>query len=280
MQLEATRHLMVAIALMDKPVAAFTSDLLTQRSHRVLHYYNTAIQLLTAGQPPSLDVSMATILAWVLEVMIGDQAKARMHLDASKSFLERLSKNGLRGEAQDILERHVAPVRNECYAFLASRDGLKAAQRDIVSVLNFLVVNNRPPTLSTPREAREALEQSFLQLRYLITAGRPTEIDNLHRSLHYYKHESLKFRFDSSGGATNAAAVHLMYNLLVTLLPKAPNQNPLEDANPESVAIGYTLDRAGDLLASQGMSPVDRVELQITLRIVLSNIMRFATNHE
>lgn len=65
----ATRHILVAVALMDEHLPNSLLDMLLKRSQRILFRYNTAIKELTEDKPAELDVMLATILVWVLEIL-------------------------------------------------------------------------------------------------------------------------------------------------------------------------------------------------------------------
>jgi hypothetical protein len=114
LSLPATFHALLAVALLDEPIANPTTEAVSQRAREVLGEYNKAIGRLIGGRagvggggnkegggagmgmgggrgrgpgPDPLDVTLASILAWLLEVLGLNAGMAGMHIQAAKRMV-------------------------------------------------------------------------------------------------------------------------------------------------------------------------------------------------
>ena len=282
MQLPATRHLVVAVALLDEQLPEASHGMLMRRSKSIIHHYNAAIRELTADGPAGLDVALATILAWVLEIMLGDQSKARMHLDASKAFLEKIQTRRLYlqdGETRDILMDHVMPLRGNITGFSSSQNSLEAIPvRENSSVLAALIMKHRPSQISSPGQARDAFANHLASFDPLNISRSTAAMQETTSKLDYWKWECLKHRYQILGDPVTIVAIHLLYSLSMALLDTPTLNETSQNEYPDPAAMDYILDKSEDFLALQGLCREDRAELERTLAIVLTNILRFSRN--
>ena len=280
MRLAATRHLLVAVALMDEHLPSPSFDMLVHRSQRILFHYNTAIKELTRDRPFELDVMLATILAWVLEIFLADQAKARMHLEASSSFLEKLDIDRLYKEdeeAHDILFEDVVPVRGDCSGFSSSQKSLESATpKTSISVLTVLTAKNYPSQIASPYEAREACARYLSSLDPLSTPGTSSEAPAA--DLSHWQRELFKCRYELTAHPVNIVAIQLLYSLAMVVVVAPPCNRRLEDEYPDPAAVHYVLDKSADFFALEVLGTEDRAELETTLGIVMNNVLRFSRN--
>ena len=282
-RLPATRHLLVAVALLDEHLPKFSLHMLMKRSQRILFHYNTAIRELTEDKPAELDVMLATILAWVLEMALADQSKARMHLEASTTFLEKLDGDRLHNEdeeAYDILVDDVVPVRRDCSGFSSSQKSLEnGSSKTSISVLTVLKAKNCPSEVMSPYQARDACAKYLASLDPSSTSSTSFEVQKTTANLNHWQRELYKCRYEVTAHPVNIVAIQLLYSLaMVVLVPPCDKRS--EDEYPDPVAIHYVLEKCADFLKLGGLREYDRAELETTLRIVLSNVLRLSRNEK
>ena len=281
-RLPATRHLLVAVALMDEHLPKSSLDTLMKRSQRILFHYNTAIKELTEDKPAELDVMLATILAWVLEIFLADQSKARMHLEASTMFLAKLDGARLHNEdeeAHDILVDDVVPVRGDCSGFSSSQKSLEdGSSRTGISVLTVLKAKNCPSEITSPYQARDACAKYLASLDPLSSTGTSFEAQGATANLSHWQRELFKCRYEVTAHPVNIVAIQLLYSLAMVVLVMPPCNERSEAEHPDPAAVHYVLDKCADFLTLVGLREYDRAELEITLSIVLRNVLRFSQN--
>ena len=278
----ATRHLLVAVALMDEHLPNSSLDTLLKRCQRILFHYNTAIKELTEDKPAELDVMLATVLAWVLEIFLADQSKARMHLESSTTFLEKLDLTRLQNEdkeAHDILIDDVMPVRGDCSGFSSSQKSLEnGSSRTSISVLTVLKAKNCPAEITSPYQARDACAKYLASLDPLSATSTSFEVHEATFNLSHWQRELFKCRYEVTAHPVNIVAIQLLYSLAMVVLIRPSCDERPKDEYPDPAAIHYILDKCTDFFMLEGLREYDRAELEATLNVVLTNVLRFSGN--
>lgn len=241
----ATKHLIVAISMVDERLPDPTPELLVYRSKRVLFHYNQAIQELTQRKPSMVDAVASSLLAWVLETCLQDTNRAIMHLDASTRLFEAvrhiLSRKN-EGEASDILKR-MEGAKESCSGYLSTQRRVRTLQsRDLSNIFAVIDGRNGPQSMRSTEEARSQIDDYF------------TKIENPDRCqvsvveardwLRSWEYTLVKFRYISPRHDLNTVALHILVNLAKTLVPRR-----VEDSYEEGEhEIDYTTDHMASLL--------------------------------
>lgn len=163
--LPATRHLLVAIAMLDERLNDPSPELLMARSRKILHHYNQAIHQLILYNPSMVDTIASSLLAWVLETCLHDTTRAIMHLDASSRLLERVQADGLRDygtEDSGLILNHLKRTRDGCAGYCSTERRLACPRfRDQTCIFTVLVTRHGPQQMRSTKDARDVLEKYF-----------------------------------------------------------------------------------------------------------------------
>ena len=272
--LPATKHLMVAVAMMDERIHDPTPQVLAARSRKIMGHYNGAIKLLTSDAPASLDLVIAPLVAWLLETMLNDGARARMHLEASENLadgLEKKDKFNEGSEASEILSRNLPSAQKAAWGFhltVASREG---SARQPMTLVQMLLSRHGPQDIHSIAEARAAFTSYF----NLILADNGTMLtqEESRAYLRHWELALLKYRHMATDASENIMAATLLHNLAFAL---APRTKPSGKSNPDDTGMGYILSKAAEFLKLRHLSRKDLATMRETLKLLLTTVVRYA----
>ena len=316
--LPATRHLLVAIAMLDERLQDPSPEILMSRSRKILHHYNQAIHQLTLHNPNVVDTIASSLLAWVLETCLHDTTRAIMHLDASSRLLEKVQQDGLRDdgtEYSDIILNHLKQTRDSCAGYCSTERLLARPQfRDQTCIFTILVARHGPQQITSTRDAREVLEKYFA--KFESPQGMEMSAQESRNFLRSWELTLLKYRHTSTEPHVCIVALHLLLNLALTLLPGSPDSSPEStpqgstddfdspagtmrgyvalsllpmtddeswQESTQNEAMEYVLHRAAELLSVDGLNAGHRMNLEQTISLVLQMVIRYdseGTNKE
>ena len=274
--LPATKHLMIAVAMMDERLHDPTPQILAARSRKIMGHYNGAIKTLTSKAPASLDLAVAPLVAWLLETMINDGAKARMHLGASENLADRLRQNSvfIEGtEAFDILSKNLPSAQKACWGFHETIASREHSARPPMTLMQTLLSRHGPQDIHSIAEARAA----FMSYFNVISADDGTMLtqDESTTYLRHWELALLKYRQITTDASENIIAVTLLNNLAFALVPKTKTKTPGE-TSPDDTGMDYILSKAADFLKVRSLSPKDRATMRDTLKLLLTTLIRYA----
>lgn len=119
-----------------------------------------------------------------------------MHLEALKTFLEKLDETRLQNEdeeAHDILIDHVMPVRGDCSGFSSSQKSLEnGSSRTSISGLTVLKAKNCASTITSLYQARGACAKYFASLDPLSATSTSFEAQEATANLSHWQRELFK----------------------------------------------------------------------------------------
>ena len=272
--LPATKHLMVAVAMMDERLHDPTPQVLAARSRKIMDHYNGAIKTLTSQAPASLDLAMAPLVAWLLETMINDGAKARMHLEASENLADRLKKKNvfIEGtEAYEILSKNLPSAQKACWGFHETIASREHSARQPMTLVQNLLLRHGPQDIHSIAEARAA----FMSYFNVVSADNGTMLTQ-DESLAYLRHWELallKYRQITTDASENIIAATLLNNLAFALVPKTKIPGEI---SPEDTGMDYILSKAADFFKIRSLSQKDRATMRETLKLLLTTLVRYA----
>ena len=277
-QLSATKHLIVAVAMLDERLSNPSTSTLEHRSQRILNHYNAAIKTLVSGKAAQLDILLSSMIAWVLEIMNDDPQTAKMHLDASGRLLRKAiaysPQNGT-SEEHDIIHHHITIAHQQCVGYAKTEPQQDEQEPEASSVFPTLVARHNPQSITSLSQIKEVIKEYYNQLSLAQDKG--IDIAQARRYRRSYEIALLKYRHVASEPAPNIIAVHYWLNLANNLLPRT------DDAEISSYhdvsGMDYILDQTEDLFKTKGLSPTHREDLDETLNLMLINVIRFA-KHE
>lgn len=274
--LPATKHMLVAVAMIDERIKDPTPQDLVSRSRKILTHYNTAISKLTANTPANLDLVVAPIIGWILEIMLSNGENARMHLQASERLADRLEQEDLLeqgSEAFEILSKNLRSAQRACRGYDLTQysrgDGVNSTPQ---TVFQTVLARHGPQDIESVAQAREAFTSYFT--KYAPDSGTVLAIDE---SMAYFRHWEialLKYRRVSTDAHENIIAAHLLFNLAFALIPRTIDQGA--EQYQDITGMDYILSKASDLSQTIGLSSKDRSNMEETLRLLLTTVIRFA----
>jgi Fungal Zn(2)-Cys(6) binuclear cluster domain len=275
-QLPATKHLLVAVAMLDERLSNSSSQPLEERTRRILNRYQSALKCLVAKDTIQLDVLLSSMVAWVLEIMKDDAQRAKMHLDASGRLLQKAIANSphdVHSEEQDIIHRHMTVAHQQCVGYAKTEPRQDdEPHHDAASLVPTPISKHDPHFITSIVQLKQIIKEYFQQLSLAQETGFTISQARQHRRS--YEIALLEYRHVASEPDINIIAVHLWLNLTNHLLPGT------EDANITSChdvsGMDYVLDRVQDLHMTKGLKPEHREDLEETLNLILINVMRFA----
>lgn len=289
------RHVLIAVALMDEPVPLPDTARLLSRSQRVLHHYNLAIRVLTRpGTTPSpLDMTLTSILSWLLEVMGFNSPVAKMHISAAANLARQhfdprlrrlapaLSKNGS-AESDSIMSIDVPALLSFCESYLATTPaGGKRSTPDELKtesaqnpVLAALLLRQGPCPIQRAEEFRDAWILYFTRLQPLQPDG--MSVKDAEEYIAYWKVAILRYRYIMTVPPSIVLLGYLTAALARCMLP-VNDDELLPDWAANDGSLDYILARAIDMTPLE-MGPEHRLLLEEMLCIVATTVERFVPN--
>jgi hypothetical protein len=247
----STRHLLVAISMIDERLPDPTPDLLLHRSKRVLFHYNQAIQELTQRQPSMIDAAASSLLAWVLETCLQDTNRAILHLDASSRLLDAVRQalsQAQSSEETDLLKQ-MESARESCAGYLSTQRRVRTLRfRDLSNILEVINGRNGPQTMSSTEEARSRISDYFDRLEEPNKSQK--EVAAAQAWLRSWEYTFVKYRYVSPRHDLNVVALHILVNLAKTFLPFFESSM---DVDPQD-AVEYVQDHMATLLLNRNTS--------------------------
>ncbi|ETN36206.1 uncharacterized protein HMPREF1541_08483 [Cyphellophora europaea CBS 101466] len=287
--LPATRHVMVAVALLDEPTPHPDTSKLLARSQRVLYHYNRAIRHLTGSVAPSkLDMTLTSVLSWLLEVLGFNSGTAKMHIAAADKLaheyrdprLCRLASS--KTETDDIMQIDIPALIDFCQSYLTTTPaaGNRSTPDELNTetsanpVLAALLLRQGLCPISKAEEFKEAWETYFTTLQPLMPGGMTVaEADDF---IAYWKVAVLRFRYIATVPSIIVLLGYLIGALARCLLP---SRNSNEPYSINCGAVDFILARATDMTVMQ-MEPDHSRMLEEMLCLTATTVMRFVPNHE
>ena len=242
--LPSTRHLLVAIAMLDERLNDPSPELLMSRSRKILHHYNQAIHQLTLHNPSMDDTIASSLLAWVLETCLHDTTRAIMHLDASSRLLEKVQTDGLQDdgtEYSDLILNHLKRTRDSCAGYCSTERRLARPQfRDQTCIFTVLVARHGPQQMRSTKDARDVLEKYFATFES--SQGMYMSSGEARDFLRSWELTLLKYRHTSREPHACIIALHLLLNLALTLLPGSEDSLSSTSSSSSDSTPGSCLD--------------------------------------
>ena len=231
--LPATKHLLVAIAMLDERLNDPSPELLMSRSRKILHHYNQAIHHLILENPSTVDTIASSLLAWVLETCLDDTTRAIMHLDASSRLLKRVQADGLQDDGTEhsgLILYHLKGTRDSCAGYSSTKRRLARPQfRDQTCIFTVLVARHGPQQMRSTKDARDVLEKYFAT--YESSQGMYMSSREARHFLRSWEMALMKYRHTSTEPQVCIVALHLLLNLALTLVPGPDHSSSLSSAS-------------------------------------------------
>ena len=306
MSLPATKHLVVAVSMLDELVGSSNQERLMSKSRRILYHYNQAIRHLTHHKASMIDIISASILAWVLEGCLFDRNRAAIHLKASSRLMnifiaDETKNNG--SESSDIVVNHLTHTRSSCEGYASTRlSGANQYVQDETYIFAVLSARNSPQRMKSAKEARDALEEYFT--KFEDPQGMDMSPMEANELLQSWELALLKYRHVATEPYAEVVSLHILVNLAQALLPviaDSPSESMSEPiaerldhltvtsafsqndqmthpANTLNPAMEYCLRQTQESMAMVDIKAEESTGLRETTLLVLQKVVRHATN--
>lgn len=293
--LPATRHVLIAVGLIDEPVPSTDTAKVHQRSQRILHHYNLAIyQLTRPGAPLSpLDLTLTSVLCWLLEVLGFNANMAAMHISAASKLAKQYQDPRLRrlasskppeahGETDDIMSIDVPDLLTFCQSYLAttSASGNRSSpdelntERAANPVLAALLLRQGACPITEAREFVDAWVAYFTHFQPLLPGG--MSLPEAEEYIAYWKVAVVRYRYIMTVPAPIVLLGYLIAAFARCLLPVADDtMSPDWVANEGS--LDFILARAVDMTVVE-MESKHRLLLEELLSLVSMTVLKFVPN--
>lgn len=293
--LPATRHVLIAVALIDEPVSSADTLKLLRRSRRVLHHYNIAINQLTrpGAAPTPFDLTLTSVLSWLLEVLGFNSAMAAMHIAAASKLAKQYLDPRLRrlapskpteahGESDDIMNIDVPALLDFCQSYLATTpaagnrstpDELNT-ERALNPVLAALILRQGASPIKEAQEIRDAWVLYFTKFQPLLPDG--MSLPEAEEYIAYWKVAIVRYRYIMAVPAPIVLLGYLIAVLARCLLP-VTDQDMAPDWVVNEGALDFVLARATDMTTMEMKSEHRRL-LEELLSLTSMTILKFVPN--
>lgn len=280
--LPATKHLLVAVAMLDERLSNPSGPALEYRSRRIINHYNTAIQRLVSGKTTELDILLSSMMAWILEIMSDNPATAKMHLDAAGRLMKRAlinTSNTSTSEEYDIIHRHLPAAHKQCVGYAKTEpkqedDGGVDSDADLI----FAAVRqkNDPQSVASLAQIKGVIKEFYRQIS--LAQDRGVDIAQARKYRRSYEVALLKYRNGAPEPPINIIAVHWWLNMANNVLPGTDDTDIASFYDVSGM--DYILDRVEGAHSSEDLEPRWQEDLDETLNLILINVIRFAKHDE
>ena len=277
--LPATRHLLIAVAMVDERHHGLQPLELVSRARTIMEHYNKAIKILTDPKVEALDLYVAPLMAWIIEIMVNNPATAIMHINASRKMLEAVPpKPHNSTETQDIICDFVRDSSQFCSGFTAtSATCAGIMSKDPSSIFQILNVR-QVVTECTSEEVRAAIYKYASNLdKEGLTKFASIEALNY---LRHWETVTLVRRYTGHENYDTLVATHFLVATATTLLAVQDDRSG-NSFYRQKEAFDYILIKLEDCLNVEGLDSADRQGLEDAVAFALSLIARYskATKH-
>lgn len=233
----ATKHLLIAVGLLEQPMA-LGHDTLVSRCQRIQHHYTRGTTALTQPDVHPLDIALGPMLAWVLEARTGNDAAAGLHAAA----IAKLSRTPTIGDISQYELDTVAQAMVRSQQLLAPTDDVPVA---LAGVYDSLVLRNRPCPAVDAGELLERFERYYVE--FYPDGMTVEQVQAAESFVRNATVELLANAYKTDAAMVVFSALHFLCLLSMQLLPKPAVYTGVLSVDPVVVGVDYILEQCEDM---------------------------------
>ena len=269
LQSHAVKHMLLALSMTHKKFHIGVTSVSKSTASQAVSHYISAIADIVNNNPSKMQVAVASLVGWTLELMQNNIPAALTHLMATSRLVEENKELGLSDSAEDILLNSIQPTASLAKGLTALmlQTGLKEGDIE-PEYSDHLYAPWIGPPFSSIVEARDAI---CGHLEVLAVAKTENEIQQGEKRLSYW-FETVRRWDQESIRSPDLSAMMLLFNIGLALFPSSDVSGYSYSDNPDTIK--FVVDSATDLALRKLKIAQNSAELQETLRIVLEFVVR------
>jgi hypothetical protein len=267
--LPASRHILIAVALLESPVGCDDPSVLEKRSQSIRRNCSMALRHLTQPNPHPADVGVAPLVAWLLETLSFHERRASIHQEAAQRIFDAayVASKG-RGPDEFVFDDKMQSLLWNQYRFRCLR--CKTPVPDSDEQYRELAVAVRNAN-SAPVSAKHL----HADLRDFVATFRPNaftavDVDRARDFVRQRERSILRSRYKAREAQGVFTALHLLCNTIILLLP-GPVLHRVAGDDTLGIALDYVADQCywlmdlTELVAEDKSSLIDVVLMMLQL---------------
>ena len=264
----AVKHMLLALSMTHKKFHSGVASVSKTTTSKALTHYVSAITDIMNSNPSKLQVAVASLTAWCLELMQNNLPAAVMHLRATVRLMQEYKDSQPSGTTLDILQKSIGPTANlaKGLTFLILRSGLKVGKvegeyRDHIY----------SPWIGLPFSSLVEARTLVCDLIEKVASSQDADdLGQLERQLSYW-FETVRRQDQESIRSHDLTALLLLFNVAMALLPGYDVAGFSYSDNPDTIT--FVVDTAFRLVSTHQKSSVND-QCKETLRMVLAFVVR------
>ncbi|KAJ9605243.1 hypothetical protein H2200_009900 [Cladophialophora chaetospira] len=272
-QSPAVKYMLLALSMTHKKFHSGITTVSKSTTSQAVSHYISAITDIRNNNPSKLQVAVASLVAWALELMQNNIPAAMTHLSATLRLNHENKQLQLLETEDDVLKTALEPSASLAKGLtsLMLMTGLKKGEVE-PEYSDHLYSPWIGPLFTSIIEAREVICED---IELLAVAETEADIRHCEQLLSYW-FETVR-RWDQESIRTpNLSALMLLFNLGLALFPARDVAGFSYSENPETIE--FIVESAAKLLLRKQRNPESNAQLKETLRRVLDYVVRLFPN--
>ncbi|KPI35819.1 uncharacterized protein AB675_11142 [Cyphellophora attinorum] len=237
-ELPAVRHLLLAVALMESPVSNLHSAGVQRHTKLIIYHYYKALSELRDPNVHYADAALAPILAFVLETLSFNEARAGMHCVGAQTALEVYGPSISLSRDEYILDERLRLFLDYTFRFRCLR--CKVGDPGDDQILLAVAMRNMAAVPQKSQDLRKVFRE-YVD-KYEPTKMMAKDVVSAVEFVRKWVIAVIQSRFLSSEPSVIFTSLQLLANLIILLLP-IPVRNAVAGDETEGLGIDYVLDQ-------------------------------------
>ncbi|KIW62847.1 hypothetical protein PV04_09739 [Phialophora macrospora] len=266
----AIKHMLLAVSVTHGKFHTGIAKVSEATTSRAVSHYISAIKGIRNNKLSKLDVAVASLVAWTLELMQNNLPAAVTHLRATFRLLQEHEQLNLSETAEHLVQTSIRPTARLAKGLtsIMLKTGLKRGTIE-PPYTNHLYAPWIGPSFSSIVDARTMICEL---IEMIAVAQHEDDTRQVERLLSYW-FETVRRWDQERTHYPGLTALLLLFNVGMALLPSSDVAGYSYSENPDTIK--FVVDSAASLITVSPESERTGAQLRQTLRMALSFVVRF-----